>query len=187
MSEEDKKQHEEATDSQEIEDEKVEIPVGELEELKRQRREFEDKFLRRTADLDNLRKRQQKERREMLKYASKDLLADLLDVVDNFDRAFESMQFENEEVRDGMDMIRQQLHDLLEKYHVRPIEAHGQPFNPHEHEGMMREVRDDLDRQMVIEEFKKGFKLHDRILRPSAVKVGVPGSPGNEADVEAQE
>ncbi|MFP4687097.1 MAG: nucleotide exchange factor GrpE [bacterium] len=155
----------------------IEISRERFKELQQKRDEFEDKYLRRTADLENLRKRQRREKNDLLKYASGDLLTDLLEIIDNFDRAFDSLQFENEEVREGMTMIRGQLDELLEKHHVRPIEAEGEPFNPHEHEGMMREDREDLDRQTVVEEFKKGYKLHDRILRPSAVKVGIPAEP----------
>ncbi len=163
-------------EAENVESEMVEVSRDRLKELQQKRDEYEDKFLRRTADLENLRKRHRQEKQDLMKYASVELLSDFLEIIDNFDRAFESLQFENEEVREGMTMIRSQLDELLDKYQVKPIEAEGQPFNPHEHEGMMKEEREDLDRQTVVEEFKKGYKLHDRILRPSAVKVGVPVS-----------
>lgn len=168
------------SESEEQEDEIVEISRSELEALKEERDEFEQKFMRKTADLDNLRKRKEKEKDELRKFAHTDLLSDLLEVIDNFDRALDSLELESEDVRDGVLMIQNQLHELLEKYDVEPIEAEGEPFDPHKHEGMMREEKEELDRQVVLEVFQEGYQLHDRVLRPASVKVGVPASSGQE-------
>jgi molecular chaperone GrpE len=104
----------------------------------------------------------------------------LLEVIDNFDRALDSLEFESEDVRDGVLMIQDQLYDLLEKYDVELIKAEGEPFDPHKHEGMMREEKEELDRQEVLEVFQEGYQLHDRVLRPASVKVGVPTASGQE-------
>lgn len=168
------------------EDELVEIKKSEYESLKEERDEFEEKFLRKTADLDNLRKRKEKEKDELRKYAHTDILSDLIEVIDNVDRAIESLDIENDDVSEGVRMIKNQLHELIEKYDVEPIDAQDQPFDPHKHEGMMREERDDLNEQRVIEVFKKGYKLHDRILRPASVKVGVPSSENDEESPDAE-
>ncbi len=146
-----------------------------IEELVSQAEDFREKYLRRTADLENLRKRFDQEKKRYKKYASSDLLRDLLEVVDNLERALDSLEFENTGVKRGVEMIYEQLLSLLDKYQVEPIEAEGKPFDPEYHEGLMREEREELDEQTVVEVFKKGYKLHKRILRPAAVKVGVPG------------
>lgn len=172
-----------STTDQENEGEMVEISRQELEQLKQERDEFEQKFLRKTADLDNLRKRKEQEKDELRKFAHTDLLSDLLEVIDNFDRALESLEIENDDVEEGVHMIQNQLNDLLEKYDVEPIEAEDTPFDPHKHEGMMREEKDGLDKQRVLEVFQKGYQLHDRVLRPASVKVGVPPSD-EESDAE---
>ncbi len=174
-------------DEQEETPEVVEVTRGEIEELKQQSEEFREKYFRRTADLDNLRKRFKREKEQYQKYANYELLRDLLEILDNFERARDTMEFENEEVREGMQMIDNQLRGLLEKYDVEPVDAEGEPFDPQEHEGMMREEREDLDRQVVLEVFKKGYKLHDRILRPASVKVGIPVKSSSEQDDETEQ
>lgn len=147
-----------------------------VQRLREEREEFREKYLRKVADFDNLRKRKEQEIREQQKYAHRDLLEDLLEVVDNFERALESMDFENEDVREGSEMIYRQLHDLLSRYDVEPVEAEGEPFDPHQHEGMMQEEVEGLERPVVLDVFKPGYRYHDRVLRPARVRVGVPPS-----------
>lgn len=174
------------TEAEEEESEIIEVTREELEELQEETEEFRDKYYRRTADLDNLRKRFEREKEEFKKYANYDLLRDLLEVLDNFERARESMDFESSETREGVQMIETQLRDLLEDYEVEPVDAEGEFFDPEKHEGMMREEREDFDRQTVLEVFKKGYKLHDRILRPASVKVGVPVDASSESEDDTQ-
>lgn len=159
-----------------------------VETLKEERDEIKEKYLRKVADLDNLRKRTKEEKEKQRKYANKNLLEDLLETLDNFDRALDSMEFESEEVADGIKMIRNQLDDLLSKYQVSKIDAKGEPFDPNYHEGMMQEERDDLDSRKVLEVFQEGYTLHDRVLRPAQVKVGVPSSSNNDSsDMESRQ
>lgn len=155
-------------------------PQEAIERLQEERDKFREKYLRKVADFENLRKRKQKELEDKRKYANQRVLKDLLEVVDNFERAMESMSFENEDVREGNEMIHQQLVNLLERHDVRQIEAEGEPFDPHRHEGMMQEEREDLEDARVLEVFKKGYLYHDRVLRPARVKVGVPPSDADE-------
>lgn len=159
-----------------------ESPEETMERLREEREEFREKYLRKVADLENLRKRKDQQLREHRKYAHRDLLGDLLEVLDNFERALESMEFENEDVREGCEMIHQQLRELLERYDVEPMRAEGEPFDPHRHEGMMQEEREDLDRSEVLEVFKEGYVYHDRVLRPARVKVGRPAVEEAEED-----
>ncbi|MFB6226871.1 MAG: nucleotide exchange factor GrpE [bacterium] len=153
-----------------------------VEHLRDERDEFKEKYLRKVADLDNLRKRHKEEKEKQRKYANKNLLKDLLEIVDNFDRALESMEIESSEVEDGIKMIRNQLGDLLSKHEVEKIDASGERFDPNYHEGMMQEERDDLDERTVLEVFQEGYVLHDQVLRPAQVKVGIPvQDDGNES------
>lgn len=163
-------------DETDTEDERPEMKElqEKLEQVKEERNEMEEKYLRKVADLDNLRKRKKDEMKRLRKYAHKDVLEDLLEVTDNFSRALETMEFESEEVEEGVEMIHKQLLELLEKHHAKPIDADGEPFDPTVHEAMMQEEREDLEEKKVLEVFKEGYTLHDRVLRPAQVKVGVP-------------
>lgn len=172
---------EDATDMDDERDDEKDLGLEEkLEAVEKERDEFKEKYLRKVADLDNLRKRKQEEIQEYKKYASKSILEDLLEVLDNFDRAMESMDFESEDVHEGVELIYDQLSEIIQKEAVEPIKAEGEPFDPHLHEGMMQEERNDLDEQIVLDVFKKGYKLHDRVLRPAQVKVGIPVSSDDE-------
>lgn len=153
-----------------------------LETVKSERDELEEKYLRKVADMDNLRKRAEEEKDKLRKYAHKDVLEDLLEVIDNFNRALDSMEFESEDVADGIQMIRRQLMELLEKHHAKPMEAEGDTFDPNYHEAMMQEERSDLNEQTVLEVFKQGYSLHDRVLRPAQVKVGVPSESSDSSE-----
>lgn len=152
--------------------------VEQLEEtvdtLKEERDELKEKYLRKAADMDNLKKRHEEEKQKIRKYANKDVLADLLEVLDNFNRALDSMEFESDEVRDGIHMIHRQLEDVLENHDAEPIDAEGEPFDPNVHEAMMQEEVEGLDQQVVLDVFKEGYRLNDQVLRPAQVKVGVP-------------
>lgn len=156
--------------------EEDEDPEETIERLREEKEQFREKYLRKVADVENLRKRKEEELREQRKYAHRDLLEDLLEVQDNFERALKSMEFENEDVREGNEMIHRQLEELLERYDVEPMRAEGEPFDPHRHEGMMQEEREGLDQPEVLEVFKEGYVYHDRVLRPARVKVGMPPS-----------
>ncbi len=167
--------------------EEDETPEETIERLREEKEEFREKYLRKVADVENLRKRKEEELRQQRKYAHRELLEDLLEVQDNFERALKSMEFENEDVREGSEMIHRQLEELLERYDVEPMRAEGEPFDPHRHEGMMQEEREDLDRSEVLEVFKEGYVYHDRVLRPARVKVGVPPSEDAGEDDEPEE
>ncbi|MFB6355385.1 MAG: nucleotide exchange factor GrpE [bacterium] len=161
------------TDSED-EDEMIEISREEYEQIKQERDELEEKYLRRTADLDNLRKRHRKEKEEYEKYSNVELLKDIFEVADNFDRALDSMGIESDDVQQGVKMIRDQLFEVIEKHNVEQIEAEEEPFDPHKHEAMMMEEREDVDEKTVVDVFEKGYELYDRVIRPASVKVAKP-------------
>ncbi len=153
-----------------------------IEAIEEERDELEEKYLRKVADLDNLRKRNNEEKKKLRKYAHKDVLDDLLEVIDNLNRALDSMEFESEDVADGIDMIRRQLMELLEKHNAEPMEVEGETFDPNLHDAMMQEKKENLNEKKVLDVFKEGYMLHDRVLRPAQVKVGVPADQSNDSE-----
>jgi molecular chaperone GrpE len=140
--------------------------------LRRERDELYDRLLRKTAEFDNYRKRVERERREQADQAVVDLLEQLLLVVDDFDLAL------NVEAGDGaaaykrgVELIHAKLHDVLRKQGVRPIEALGADFDPNVHQAVMPEASPEHREGEVIGEFRRGYMLGDRLLRPAMVKV----------------
>ncbi len=164
----------------------MEVNVDEWESLQAERDELEEEILRKTADLDNLRKRKREEEQKLRKYSGQGVLRDLLEVVDNFDRALDSMEIESDDVRQGIEMIQKQLYEVLRKHDVESMEAEGDRFDPHRHDAMMQEPREDLDEKQVLEVFTEGYTHHDRVLRPASVKVGIPAH-GDESISEEEE
>ena len=125
------------------------------------------------ADLANLRRRTEQERAELARFANASLIAKLLPIVDDFDRAIEAMPQKEglESWIEGVKLIDHKLRSLLEQEGVTAIEALGREFDPHVHEAVLREDGEgDVD--VVVEELQKGYRLHDRVLRPAMVKVG---------------
>ncbi len=156
------------------EDASAEAPTAEdPAEVTRQRDEYYDRLLRKTAEFDNYRKRTEKERRELTEYLTADLLHELLPPVDDLERALR-VEFEGEEAdayRQGVEIIHRQLLDLLRKRGVTPIEAVGTDFDPNVHQAVAHEASPEHREGEIIEEFRRGYLLGDRLLRPALVKV----------------
>jgi molecular chaperone GrpE len=133
-----------------------------------------DQLLRSLADFDNFRKRTERERADFHRYATANLLRDLLPVLDNFERALSHAP--DEEFGRGVALIYKQLMDTLTRHGLRPIEEANVPFDPNIHEGVMREETDAYPSHTVMEVLQKGYFLHDRLLRPAMVKVAVGGA-----------
>lgn len=143
-----------------------------LAELRRERDDMHDRWVRKTAEFDNYRKRIERERREQSDQAVVDLLESLLLVVDDFDRALTvDAGPEAEAYRKGVELIHAKLHDLLKKRGVRPIDALGADFDPNVHQAVMHESSPEHRDGEVIAELRKGYTLGDKLLRPAMVKV----------------
>lgn len=142
----------------------------ELQKIRAERDALLDRLARAQAEFDNARKRAAKEQQDFRDFAMSDAIKSLLPVVDNFERALQSKS-ELADFRAGVDLIYKQLRDVLTKLGVQPIEAKGQQFNPHLHEAIeMVDTPDAADHE-VLEEWQRGYKYKDRLLRPSMVKV----------------
>ena len=150
----------------------VEAPDGpEPGQVERERDDFKDRWLRKSAEFDNYRKRVERERREQADQAVVDLLQELLLVVDDFDRALTVSGDEGGAYRKGVELIHAKLHDMLRKQGVRAMEVLGADFDPNVHMAVMHEDSPGHREGEVIGELQKGYMLHDRLLRPAMVKV----------------
>jgi molecular chaperone GrpE len=150
-------------------------PAGagrDLATLQRERDDYYDRLLRKTAEFDNYRRRVDRERREQADQAVVDLLQDLLLVVDDFDRALTVEAGDDAAAyRKGVELIHAKLQDLLRKRGITPIEAIGRDFDPNVHQAVSHESSADHREGEVIGELRRGYMIGDRLLRPAMVKV----------------
>ena len=141
-------------------------------ELTRQRDDYYDRLLRKTAEFDNYRKRTDRERQQLAEAAAADLIKDLLPLLDDLERALKADAGSDPAgVRRGVELIHKQLLETLRKRGVAPIDALGQDFDPHFHNAVTYEPAEGRREGEVIEEFARGYMLGDRLLRPAMVKV----------------
>jgi molecular chaperone GrpE len=130
-----------------------------------------DRFLRARAELDNYRKRTAKIRQETREDTLRELLMKVAPILDNMRRALGQESENVQSLKQGVELIYSQLGDALKGYGLEPIEAVGQPFDPHLHEALMEVVHDEYSPGTVIEELDKGYKLNDKVVRPARVVV----------------
>jgi|SRR5579872_5143294 len=140
------------------------------DQIKQQRDDYYDRLLRKTAEFDNYRKRTDRERLQLSEAAAADLMQELLPLLDDMERALRS-EGGDDAIRKGVELIHKQLLETLRKRGVRPIEALGADFDPHYHMAVSHEPANDRREGEVIEEFRRGYMLGDRLLRPAMVKV----------------
>jgi molecular chaperone GrpE len=138
------------------------------EELK----EMSEKYLRLYAEFDNYKKRVNKDKEELLKYGQESLLYELLTVIDNLELALKHASDEvSTGLIQGVEITYKELMKTLEKFGLTAVEAEGENFDPSVHHAMSQVERDDVEENMVVEEYRKGYKLKDKVLRPSLVSV----------------
>jgi molecular chaperone GrpE len=158
-------------DGQEVNAAELQARIAQLE---KEAAEYKDQWLRAAADYKNFKRRTEQERADLIRSASAGLLIKLLPVVDDLERAMGSatLEIENTPWYGGFKLIPQKLQTILESEGVTPIAALGQEFDPNFHEAVIYEAADEGQGGKVIAELQKGYKLRDRILRPTMVKVG---------------
>ncbi len=132
-----------------------------------------DLYLRAMAEMENLRKRNQRERDEYLKFAPLPLIKPLLTVIDDLDRALAMASPDQDyaSLHKGIEMVCQRLKEIIATAGVEPVEALGQSFDPQYHQPLMVEASAEHPDNTVIEELQKGYVMHGRVIRPSLVKV----------------
>nr|WP_248508960.1 nucleotide exchange factor GrpE [Sporosarcina sp. NCCP-2222] len=153
----------------EVKDEKEAI----IEELKSKLEEEENKQLRLLADFENFKRRANLDKESLQKYRAQSLMTNLLPVLDNFERALniEAKSEETQSLMTGMDMVYRNLLDALKSEGLKEIEAAGQEFDPNFHQAVMTGNDGEKASGIVLQELQKGYKLKDRVLRPSMVQV----------------
>lgn len=153
--------------------EKILTLEAELAKAKAKAEEHYDHLLRLQADFDNYRKRSQKEKTELIKYASERLVGELLPVLDNFDRAVSAAKVNPDftSFSQGVEMILRQMQTALSKEGLKAMDAVGQPFDPNLHEAVLKVDSEEHPENTVVEELQKGYYLKEKVLRPCMVKV----------------
>ena len=134
---------------------------------------FRDLALRSQADFENYKKRAAREKDEAIKYANSTLLEKLIPIVDNFELGLEAARAEGENspVFSGMSMVLKQLMDFLTENGLQPIDATGQKFDPNLHEAIAHEPSEEFPEGVVVRQTRRGYRMKDRLLRPSSVAV----------------
>ena len=135
--------------------------------------DLRDRSIRTLADFDNYRKRAERERAELRRFAAIEPMRDLLEVVDNLERAA-AAGGSAKDLKQGVEMILRQLQETLRRHGVSSFESLGQPFDPGLHEAVSRQESPGASEPSVAEELQTGYRLHDRLLRPARVVVAVP-------------
>jgi molecular chaperone GrpE len=158
---------------------------AELENRKKEYEETYERLLRVSAEFENFKKRSAREMEELRKFANQSLLKEMLSALDHIELALASARSASApdpKLVEGLELTLRELLRLFERFHVRPVEAVGKPFNPEFHEAIMREESADQPENTVVRELQKGYTINGRLLRPALVAVAAPPpGPGSEA------
>lgn len=152
----------------------VEKLKAEIEELKQKNTEWNDKYLRQAAEFDNFRRRNAKERVELIQTAGKDVIADLLVVLDDSERAQKQMEMTDDvtQIKEGVQLVFSKLRNTLAAKGLKAMESVGQEFNADLHEAITEIPAGDEMKGKVVDEVQKGYYLNDKIIRHAKVVVG---------------
>ncbi len=183
------KSEKENDDMKDMAREKESVTLGrdEYETLKAEAeksRDNHESMLRACAELENTKKRLEKEKNEFLRFANEELILRLLPIVDNFDRALASVKHtrETDAVLSGIRMVQKELHGLFKDHGVEEVAAVGKKFDPHLHEAIAVVETEEHPEETVVEEIQRGYTLNGRLIRPSIVKVSKKRETGNGND-----
>jgi len=146
----------------------------EVIDMKENEKRYRDQLIRMQADFENFQKREEKKKKEFMEYAKKDLICQLLSVVDNLERAAtyaQNQEHQPETIREGIKGVLKEFRKILEKEGLKPIKAVGERFDPYCHEAIMQVESDQYPEDTVTEEITRGYYLKSNVLRPSVVKV----------------
>ena len=165
----------------------IELLKAQVEEKTKLAGENYDRLLRAQAELENYKKRVEREKSSLVKYGNEDIIKAILPVIDNLERALEHPQGENPDgLTEGIKITLSQFFQVLEKFGVTPIASVGEPFDPSKHEAMMQVELADHKPNTVVSELQRGYFLNDRLLRPAMVSVAQPPRQ-NEEEEESSE
>lgn len=154
-------------------EEKTEEAVSEVNPFEEKYNQLNNQYIRLAADFDNYRKRQEQEREALLKYGAENTIKKFIEVLDNFDRGLKAIETveDCDKVKECYNLAYKNFTDVMKKVGVEPIDAEGQTFDPNFHEAVMQTPTADKPEHTIIAELQKGYKLGDKVLRPSLVNV----------------
>ena len=164
-------------------EEGAEMLEDRIRALEEELQDYKDRFLRNLAEMENMRRRQERERQDLLKYAAEKLLQDLLPVLDSFEKASATLTNDAASAMvEGVRMVHKQFLQVLDNHGVKAVEAVGNSFDPNIHQAIQRIEIDSVSKETVKDEFQRGYTLNGRLVRPSMVsvlvpKVGTAGTP----------
>ncbi len=176
-----------ASDDSEAVDPAVRLQA-ELAALQAEHESLRSQYMRIAADFDNFRKRQSRDRDDLRLQITCSTVAEILPVVDNFERARQQLNPQHEEAQSlhgSYQGLYRQLVDVLKQLGVASMRVEGEPFDPNLHEAVMREPSEHHPEDVVIEELQRGYQLNGRVLRHALVKVSMGPGPGSDAASEA--
>jgi molecular chaperone GrpE len=171
-----------------LEEEVTLVPAAQLQACREELATQKDQYLRARADLENYRRRVQREKEDLQRYGNEQLLREILPVVDNLERALAHARTQDipvEGLITGVEMTLEQFQRVLEKFQVRPVAALQQPFDSACHEAMGQVEREDCPPNTVVEEMQRGYMLNDRLLRPALVLVSKAAAPAGAVAADA--
>ncbi|MFH0753562.1 MAG: nucleotide exchange factor GrpE [Candidatus Omnitrophota bacterium] len=174
MSEENIKENEEVEEVQALEPQQPQACVEPIEKLTQELGEAKDKYIRLFAEFDNMRKRNERERSALIKYAHEEVIIEMLGFFEDFERtiiAAKASPSDNANLIKGIEMVYERMQQLLKKYDVREIEALGKKFDHERHEALLAVEADESDEGTILEVFQKGYTLGERVVRTAKVKV----------------
>ena len=151
-------------------EEQTETKTEEKPEEKKEDEDLNTRYMRLMADFQNFRRRTEKEKSDIYAYGNEKLVADLLPVLDNFERALAAAA-EGDKFAEGMQLIYKQMVDVLVKNKVEEIKAEGQVFDPNLHNAVMRQAKEGAESDTIITVLQKGYTLNGKVVRPSTVIV----------------
>ena len=159
-----------------------------LEQLQKEASEMRELAQRKQAEFENYRKRMERERLDLGRYAGADVVKEVLPVLDNLERALRAVAGSSEEqLRDGVAIVHRQLQEILIRMGLTEVECQGRPFDPHVHQAVSQHETEEHPEGTVLEVFQKGYLFKDRLLRPAMVSVArAPSGGGEELDAASE-
>jgi molecular chaperone GrpE len=158
------------------------LPENELDAKAEEIQVLNDKYLRLAAEFENYKRRSQRDQSDTLRFANEKILKELLPTIDNLERALQCAQEQSTNIDallQGVQLTHKQFIDTLSKFGVTQISSVGEVFDPAKHQAVANVESDTIPEQHVLEEYQKGYFLHERILRPAMVTVAIPPSAPN--------
>ncbi len=157
-----------------------------INELQQETERNHDLYLRSEAEIENIKKRNQKDKEDWIKYANESLIKEILPVMDNLEMALSHSHNENsvQALREGVELTLKGLRDALGKSGLEEVKAEGEPFDPNYHHAVFEQADETVESGIILQELQKGYMLKKRLIRPAMVVVSKGGADGTAEDIE---